>query len=51
MTYFSDFDTTEYYYNDYQLRENILRNAEDIYLEASHETVPEDLLSEFDDVD
>jgi hypothetical protein len=47
MTYFSDFETTEYYYDDYSIRKSILRNAEDIYLETSLETVPEDL---FDDL-
>jgi hypothetical protein len=47
MTYFSDFDTTEYMYDDYSMRKSILRNAEDIYLADSYETVPEDL---FDDL-
>jgi hypothetical protein len=51
MTYFSDFDTTEYYYDDYTVRQNILRNAEDIYLEDSYETVPEDLLEDLISVD
>lgn len=48
MTYFSDFDSTEYYYNDENLRKSILSQAEDIYLEPSLETVPDDL---FDDLD
>jgi hypothetical protein len=43
MTYFSDFETTEYYYDDEQLRKTILRDAEDMYLETSLETVPEHL--------
>ena len=43
MTYFSDFDSTEYYYNDEQLRKSILNQANDMYLEPSLETVPEDL--------
>jgi len=47
MTYFSDFDSTEYYYNDENLRKSILSQAEDIYLEPTLETVPEDL---FDDL-
>ena len=47
MTYFSDFDSTEYYYNDESLRKSILSQAEDAYLEPSLETVPEDL---FDDL-
>jgi hypothetical protein len=44
MTYFSDFETTEYYYDDEQLRKTILRSAEDQYLSPSYETVPEALL-------
>ena len=47
MTYFSDFDSTEYYYHDEQLRKSILDQANDMYLEPSLETVPEDL---FDDL-
>ena len=46
MTYFSDFETTEYYYNDEQLRKNILNEVEEMYVEPSFETVPHDL---FDD--
>lgn len=51
MTYFSDFDTTEYYYDDYSIRQNILRNAKDIYLEDSIETVPEDLFDDLSPLD
>jgi hypothetical protein len=51
MTYFSDFDTTEYMYDDYIVRKNILRNAEDFYLEDSYETVPEDLLDDLRELD
>lgn len=47
MTYFSDFDTTEYMYEDYSVRKSILRSAEDQWMETSLETVPEDL---FDDL-
>jgi hypothetical protein len=50
MTYFSDFDTTEYYYDDYNVRKSILRNVEDIYLEDSHETVPMDLIEELEEL-
>ncbi len=48
MTYFSDFDYSDYYMNDEVIRKTILREAEDMYLEASVETVPEDL---FDDLE
>ena len=48
MTYFSDFESTEYYYNDEQLRKSILQQADDMYLEPSYETVPEEL---FDDLE
>lgn len=48
MTYFSDFDTTEYYYNDENLRKSILTQAEDMYLEPTYETVPDDLLADLD---
>jgi hypothetical protein len=51
MTYFSDFETTEYYYDDYSIRKDILRNAEDMWLEDSLETVPTDLLEGFEDVE
>jgi len=47
MTYFSDFDSSEYYYNDEQLRKSILQEASEMYLEPSLETVPEHL---FDDL-
>ncbi len=47
MTYFSDFDYSDSYINDETIRKNILREAEDMYLEDSYETVPEDL---FDDL-
>ena len=48
MTYFSDFDSTEYYYNDEQLRKSILNQANDMYLEPSLETVPDDLFDQLD---
>ncbi len=48
MTYFSDFESTEYYYNDEQLRKSILQQADDMYLEPSLETVPDDLFDELD---
>ncbi len=51
MTYFSDFDTTEYMYDDYSMRKSILRDAEDIYLEDSYETVPAELLDELEDLE
>lgn len=51
MTYFSDFETTEYYYDDYSMRKSILRDAEDIYLEDSYETVPEDLLDDLSELE
>lgn len=47
MTYFSDFDSTEYYYHDEQLRKSILQETSEMYLEPSLETVPDDL---FDDL-
>lgn len=50
MTYFSDFDTTEYLYDDYNIRQHILRDAEDIYLVDSYETVPEDLLESLEEL-
>ena len=43
---FSDFETTEYCYDDEQLRKTILRNAEDQYLSPSYETVPQDWLED-----
>jgi len=51
MTYFSDFETTEYYYDDYSVRKSILRDAEDIYLEDSIETVPLDLFDDMSPLD
>jgi hypothetical protein len=48
MTYFSDFETTEYLYDDEQLRQSILRDAEDKYLSPSYETVPEALLMDLE---
>jgi hypothetical protein len=51
MTYFSDFDTTEYMYDDYSMRKSILQSAEHIYLEDSYETVPEDLLDDLRELD
>jgi hypothetical protein len=50
MTYFSDFETTEYMYEDYNVRQTILRSYEGITLWDSMESVPEDLLEEFDDL-
>lgn len=48
MTYFSDFETTEYLYNDQQLRQDTLRMIEDQYLSPSYETVPEALLEDLE---
>jgi hypothetical protein len=50
MTYFSDFETTEYMYDDYNARQSILKDVEGISLHDSTETVPEDLLEAFEDV-
>lgn len=53
MTYFSDFETTEYCYGDEQLRKTMLRNAENQHLSPSYETVPQywlaDLLTDYDE--
>ncbi len=46
MTYFSDFDYSDQYLNDETIRKNILREAEDMYIETSYETVPEDLFED-----
>jgi|LakMenEpi03Aug12_release.lakeMendotaPanAssembly.Ray.scaffolds.fasta_scaffold14405_32 hypothetical protein len=49
MTYFSDFDTTEYFYDDEQLRRNAIRSFENKFLApASYETVPEALLMDLE---
>lgn len=45
MTYFSDFESVDYS-NDYYARQSMLKNAEDVLLWDSIETVPEDLLEE-----
>jgi hypothetical protein len=50
MTYFSDFETTEYMYEDYNARQTILRDYEGITLRDGTESVPDDLLEEFDDL-
>jgi hypothetical protein len=47
MTYFSDFETTEYMYEDYNVRQSILKDVEGISLCDSIETVSEDLLEAF----
>lgn len=47
MTYFSDFECTDHYYHDEQLRKSILNQADDMYIEDAFETVPDDL---FDDL-
>ena len=44
MTYFSDFETTEYYYEDEDLRRQAFRQLNDMYLNPVYETVPEALL-------
>lgn len=44
MTYFSDFDTTEYYYNDETLRREAFRHLDDMFMNPHYETVPEALL-------
>jgi hypothetical protein len=46
MTYFSDFETTEYCYDDEQLRKTILRAAEKQNPKPSYETVPQDWLAD-----
>ncbi len=46
MTYFSDFDYTDNY-DDPMIRDRILREAEEEYIETSQETVPWDLLEDF----
>jgi hypothetical protein len=48
MTYFSDFETVDYYDN-YSSRYQILKQHEDIVLRDFEEHIPEDLLEEFDD--
>jgi hypothetical protein len=48
MTYFSDFESSEYYYNDEQLRKAVFDIAEHVYLDPPVETLPQSL---FDDVD
>lgn len=49
MTYFSDFETVDYYDN-YSARYQILKNQEDVVLRDFEEYIPEDLLEEFDDL-
>lgn len=39
------------YYDDVYARERIIREQEESYAWTSIETVPEDLLAEFDDLD
>jgi hypothetical protein len=51
MTYFSDFEPTEYMYDDYSIRKSIIRSAEDQWLETSLETVPEDLFDDMSPLD
>lgn len=48
MTYFSDFETTEYLYDDKQLRHYALRELENQYLSPDYETVPEALLEDLE---
>jgi hypothetical protein len=48
MTYFSDFETTEYMYDDYNSRQNILRDVEENYEWDSSESVPMDLIEELE---
>jgi hypothetical protein len=50
MTYFSDFETTEYMYDDYNARQTILKSCESVTLRDGTESVPDDLLEEFDDL-
>jgi|LakMenEpi03Aug12_release.lakeMendotaPanAssembly.Ray.scaffolds.fasta_scaffold3330460_1 hypothetical protein len=47
MTYFSDFEHVDYL-DDYNARQNILQDIENVYLKDTIETVPNDLLDEFD---
>lgn len=48
MTYFSDFDSTEYYYDDEGLRKEAFRHLDDMYLNPEYETVPEALLQDLE---
>lgn len=48
MTYFSDYESTDYCYDDEQLRKTTLREAENRYTVVSYETVPECLLMELE---
>jgi hypothetical protein len=48
MTYFSDFETTEYYYDDEDLRKEAFRQLDNMYLNPSYETVPEALLQDLE---
>jgi hypothetical protein len=47
MTYFSDFEQVDYL-DDYNARQSILQDVENVYLKDTIETVPNDLLEEFD---
>jgi hypothetical protein len=51
MTYFSDFDSTEYYYNDEQLRKTVLSEVEEMYLEPAEDNIPVDLFDDLDSFD
>jgi len=48
MTYFSDFDLSTTYDNP-STRERVLWTAEEEYLQDAEESVPWDLLEQFDD--
>lgn len=48
MTYFSDFEPTDYYYSDEQLRKDALRQVDDIYLEPFVEDLPESIFDNLD---
>lgn len=50
MTYFSDFDYDDHYFDDETMRKRILRDAEDMYLEDSFESVPDDLIEALEEV-
>jgi hypothetical protein len=48
MTYFSDFEPSEYLYDDAMLRRDSIRSIENMYMCASYETVPEALLNDME---
>lgn len=50
MTYFSDFDYQDDYFNNESLRKSILHQADELYEEPPTEFLPEDILTVFEEV-